>query len=70
MKANVGNTDKLIRFVLAFILIVLFYTNVVTGTLAYVLLVLAAVFLLTGLFRFCPLYLPFGIKTNKKDLKI
>lgn len=40
-----------------------FLTNVVSGWLAIVLGVLAAVFVLTSLIGFCPLYLPFGINT-------
>jgi len=67
MKANVGIIDKAIRLLAAFVIIVLYFTHVITGTLAIVLLVLAGIFILTGLIRFCPLYLPFGINTwNKK----
>ncbi|WP_094766821.1 YgaP family membrane protein [Pseudozobellia thermophila] len=39
----------------------------VTGTLGIVLLVLAAVFLLTAFVGFCPLYLPFGLSTCKRE---
>ncbi|MBP6662195.1 MAG: DUF2892 domain-containing protein [Paludibacter sp.] len=67
MKANVGIIDKAVRLLAAFVITVLYFTHVITGTLAILLLVLAGVFVLTGLIRFCPLYLPFGINTwNKK----
>ena len=66
MKTNVGPIDKAIRLFIALVLIVLFYSNVVTGTAGIVMLVIAAVVLLTGLISFCPLYLPFGINTAKK----
>lgn len=67
MKANVGIIDKAVRLLAAFVSAVLYFTHVITGTLAILLLVLAGVFVLTGLIRFCPLYLPFGINTwNKK----
>lgn len=67
MKANVGIIDKAARLLAAFVITVLYFTHVITGTLAILLLVLAGVFVLTGLIRFCPLYLPFGINTwNKK----
>lgn len=67
MKANVGIIDKAIRILAAFVIIVLYFTHVITGTLAILLLVLVGIFILTGLMRFCPLYLPFGINTwNKK----
>jgi hypothetical protein len=67
MKANVGIIDRAVRILAAFVIIVLYFTNVITGTLGGLLLILAAVFVLTALIRFCPLYLPFGINTwNKK----
>ena len=63
-----GSTDRIIRVVLAIVFAALYFTHTVTGTLGIVLLVLAAVFLLTSLVSFCPLYAPFGISTcPKKD---
>lgn len=66
MEKNMGVADKAIRFVLAAIVGVLYYTNVINGTLAIVLGVLAVVFILTSFISFCPLYLPFGINTRRK----
>jgi hypothetical protein len=66
MKKNMGMADKAIRFVLAAIIGILYYTNVINGTLAIVLGVLAVVFILTSFISFCPLYLPFGINTRRK----
>jgi hypothetical protein len=40
---------------------------VITGTLAYILLALAAIFVITSIISFCPLYLPFKINTGKKE---
>jgi hypothetical protein len=65
MKKNMGSADKIIRLLIAAIIIVLFLTKVVVGVYAYVLLALAAVFILTSLVSFCPLYAIFGIKTCK-----
>jgi len=65
MKKNMGTIDRIVRVLVAAVIAVLFFTKVVTGTLGIVLLVLAAVFVLTSLVSFCPLYLPFGIKTRK-----
>jgi hypothetical protein len=65
MKANMGTTDKMIRIVVAALIAVLYFTNVISGTLGLVLLVLALVFVLTSLISFCPLYAPFGISTCK-----
>lgn len=63
MKKNMGTTDKIIRLVLAAIFAGLFLTDTVTGTTGIVLMVLAAVFVLTSLISFCPLYPLVGINT-------
>lgn len=69
MKRNMGFVDSLIRIFAALLIIVLFLTKTITGILGVVLLVVAGIFLLTAVVRFCPIYLPFGIKTIKKDTK-
>ena len=63
---NMGSADRILRVVVALIVGVLFFTEVITGILAIVLLIVAGIFLLTSLVSTCPLYLPFGIKTFKK----
>jgi hypothetical protein len=63
MKKNMGSADKIIRLIVAAIVGVLFFTNVISGMLGIILLVLAGVFVLTSLISFCPLYAPFGIST-------
>lgn len=63
MKKNMGNADRIIRVLVAAAIGILYYTNIITGTLGIVLLVLAGVFLLTSVVSFCPLYSPFGIST-------
>ena len=67
MKKNMGTTDKVIRILVAVVVVALYFTNVISGTLGIILLVLAAVFVLTSLFSFCPLYLPFGLSSRKKE---
>lgn len=66
MKKNMGSLDRILRLVVAAIIAALYFTNVITGTLGIVLLVLAAVFVLTSMISFCPLYLPFGLNTGSK----
>jgi len=68
MKKNMGSTDKIIRFILAAIFVILYFTGTVTGTVGIILLVLAGVFVLTSLVSFCPLYAPFGLSTCKTDV--
>jgi hypothetical protein len=67
MKKNMGNIDKIIRVLVAIVIAVLFFTNVISGTLGIVLLVLAGVFVLTSVMSFCPLYTLVGINTCTKD---
>jgi uncharacterized MAPEG superfamily protein len=66
MKKNMGTIDKVIRILVAVVFVALYFMQVVTGTLGIILLVLAAVFVLTSLISFCPLYWPFGISTGPK----
>ena len=65
-----GSMDKIVRIIIAAVIAVLYYTNVISGTLGIVLLVLAGVFVLTSFISFCPLYAPFGLSTcSVKDKK-
>ena len=66
MKKNMGAADRIIRTMLAIVVVVLYMTKQITGTAAIILGVFAVVFLLTSLVSFCPLYVPFGISTKKK----
>ena len=61
-----GTIDIAIRLVIAAIVIILYLTHVISGTIAIILLISAGIFILTGLLSFCPLYLPFGISTRGK----
>lgn len=65
MKKNMGSTDKAVRIVLAIVFAIIAFTGAVASPWNYVLLVLGAVFLLTSVVSFCPLYAPFGISTCK-----
>ena len=46
MKKNMGIADRIIRVIIAAIIAILFFTDVLEGTLGIVLLVLAGVFVL------------------------
>ena len=69
MKKNMGVLDKLMRIALAMVFVVMYATDVVSGTLGYILLALAAVFVLTSAISFCPLYILFGINTSSQKDK-
>jgi hypothetical protein len=66
MKKNLGSADKVVRILLAAIIVVLFATHILTGMLGILLLAVAAVLVLTSFISFCPLYYIFGLRTNKK----
>ena len=68
MKKNMGSADRVIRVMLAALVVVLYFMQVISGTTAIILLVLATVFVLTSLVSFCPLYLPFGLSTLRKKM--
>ncbi len=65
MKKNVGFADKIFRVVLAVVIALLYYFDVVGGTLGLVFVILAIILLLTSLLNFCPLYRIFGCNTCK-----
>jgi hypothetical protein len=67
MKKNLGVIDRVVRILIAVVVVVLYFLHVISGTLAIILLILAAVFVLTSIMGICPLYLPLGIKTTKKE---
>lgn len=62
---NVGNIDRAVRYALAAGLIA---AGILAGagTTRYVLWGISLAPILTGTFRFCPVWLPFHINTYKK----
>lgn len=67
MKLNMGSADRAIRVIVAIAVAVLYFTGVISGTVAIVLGVLAVIFVLTSVVGTCPLYLPFGLSTRGKE---
>ena len=66
MKKNMGLVDRIVRLILVAVVLLLYFTGVISGTLALILGIVAVIFFVTSLISFCPLYLPFGISTRKK----
>jgi hypothetical protein len=58
-----SSADRIIRIIISAIMVTLYFTNVVGGTIGDILLVLYGVFTLTSIISFCPLYTIFGIST-------
>jgi hypothetical protein len=67
MKKNVGNVDRVIRLIVAAQIVLFYGIGMINGTSALILMFVAVIFALTSLLRVCPLYLPFGISTCKKQ---
>ncbi|WP_439154283.1 YgaP family membrane protein [Yoonia sp.] len=67
MTANVGTWDRLLRIILGVALIVAPLINFMglgsTSTLAYTLMGIGVILVVTGAFKFCPLYRLFGVST-------
>lgn len=65
MTKNMGSTDRKLRaFVAAPVLVVAGVLVGPAGVLAIVLYALAGVMLATAAVGFCPLYVPFGVRTG------
>lgn len=62
MKANLGKIDRILRFVVGALLVVLAITGVI-GWWGY----LGAIFVATAFINFCPIYGLLKISTKKDD---
>lgn len=65
MKKNMGGADRIIRFVVAAVIGLLYWQGIIEGALAYVLFAVAGIFVLTSFISFCPLYSIVGLNTCK-----
>lgn len=70
MKPNMGTVDKVVRILVAILIVALYFTHQISGIATVILLILAGIFILTSFLSFCPLYFPFGISTRKKEKSI
>jgi len=66
LKKNVGSVDKIVRYVISAVLVIVgIFLLESMLVVAIGLFVAAAVLLLTALFSFCGLYILFGVNTCK-----
>lgn len=70
MKKNLGSADRVIRVIIAVVIALLYFTNILTGTLGLVLLIVGIVFLLTSFVSFCPIYGILGLSSNKSKKEV
>lgn len=72
MTANVGGIDRILRFVVGIVLLLVPFVGGALpalaglGNWAWLIGAVGLVMLLTAIFRFCPAYVPFGINTCDK----
>jgi hypothetical protein len=64
MTQNMGTVDRVIRFLIAVAVAVLYFTGIISGTLAIILGIVAAILLLTSILGVCPLYAAFKLSTK------
>jgi hypothetical protein len=69
MTKNMGIADRIIRTIVALVVVILLITGEISGALAVILGIVAAAFLLTSAIGWCPLYLPLKISTKKAEKK-
>ena len=67
IQKNMGRADRSIRFVVGLVLIVLYFMDVISGTIGTIGLIFAIVLLGTSFVGVCGLYLPFQYKTCEPD---
>jgi len=66
MKKNMGVIDRLIRTLLAIIVLLLYWTGNISGLAAIILGVFAIIFIITSTISFCPLYVLLKISTRRE----
>lgn len=67
MKKNMGTVDRSFRVLIALIVGLLYFLEIITGTWAIILGIVAVAFILTSFVSTCPLYMPFGLSTRKES---
>lgn len=66
MTVNIGATDRVIRIILAILMLILAFTTSIGNGMKIILFIVAAVVFLTGVTGICMLYNVIGVNTCKK----
>ena len=64
---KMGAIEGIIRVILAVVFGILYVTGQISGLAAVILGIFAVIFLVTSAVAFCPLYVPLGISTIRKQ---
>ncbi|WP_321296789.1 DUF2892 domain-containing protein [Marinifilum fragile] len=65
MKKNMGTLDRTLRVIASITLAILYFTDIITGTIGLIVFIFACVMFLTSVIGNCPPYTLLGIKTCK-----
>ena len=65
MKKNMGTIDRAVRFFIAVLIAILYFTDQITDIATIILGIFAVIFLITSFMNSCPLYLPLKLSTIK-----
>lgn len=66
MKANMASADRIIRLIISAVFVILYFTGVTDGALGITLIAFAAIFTLTSMINFCPIYKIIGLNKWEK----
>lgn len=66
MKTNMGTADRMIRLLAAVVIVGVIINGALSGPATWVLGILAAVLLLTGSIKFCPIYRALNLSSARK----
>jgi hypothetical protein len=66
VEKNMGTADRVIRTIIALVILALYINGSLSGALGIILLIIAAIFIATSIVGFCPAYTLFNFSTRKK----
>jgi hypothetical protein len=69
MPKNMGSADRIIRFILAVVLVILIFVASMSQALKIIFGIITIIFIVTGIIGTCPLYIPFRISTKGKKIQ-
>ncbi len=64
MKLNMSVLDRFIRVLIVALIVVLYFTHIISGTVALILGIIAVLLLLTSIIGWCAIYALLGISTK------
>lgn len=67
MIKNIGSPDRIVRILFAVVVAILYFANIISGTLAIVLGLIGVILLLTAFVGTCPIYLAMHMSTKKAE---